>query len=70
MLDCGLKKLPSIAANILEEFITLEELRTAVATGKARKAPGFDGISHEFFKITVTHPIQSRHAVQYAKDAH
>jgi hypothetical protein len=52
MLDCGLKKLPSIAANILEEPITLEELRTAVATGKARKAHGCDGISHEFFKIT------------------
>jgi hypothetical protein len=52
MLDCGLKKLPSIAANILEEPKTLEELRTAMATGKARKAPGCDGISHEFFKIT------------------
>jgi hypothetical protein len=36
----------------LEESITLEELRTAVATGKARKAPECDGISHEFFKIT------------------
>jgi hypothetical protein len=41
-----------IAANILEEPITLEELRAAVAIGKARKAPGCDGISHVFFKIT------------------
>ena len=51
-LDCVLKKLPPIAANIREEPTTLDELRTAVATGKARKAPGCDGISLEFFKIT------------------
>ena len=51
-LDYGLKKLPPISAKILEEPITLEELRTAVTTGKTRKAPGCDGINHEFFKIT------------------
>jgi hypothetical protein len=42
MLDCGLKKRLSIAANILAEPITLEELCTAVATGKERKAPACD----------------------------
>jgi len=51
-LDYALKKLPPIDANILEEPITLEELRAAVTTGKARKAPWCDGINHEFFKTT------------------
>jgi len=51
-LDCGLKKLPPITANILEKPKTLEELRAAVTAGKARKAPGCDGINHEFFKTT------------------
>jgi hypothetical protein len=32
-LDCGLKKLSPLAANIREEPITLEELRTEVITG-------------------------------------
>ena len=38
-LDSGVKKLPPISAKILEEPITLEELRTAVTTGKTRKTP-------------------------------
>jgi hypothetical protein len=52
MLSCGIKKLPPEAAKILEGPITLEELHQAVMAGEARKAPGCDGISSEFFQGT------------------
>jgi hypothetical protein len=51
-MEGGLSKLPPQATEILEEPITLQELRIAVRAGKARKAPECDGISHEFFKST------------------
>jgi hypothetical protein len=36
----------------LEMPITLEELNIAVKQGKKQKAPGCDGICHEFFLHT------------------
>jgi hypothetical protein len=48
---CILSKLPMEAAAALEEPITLEELRSAVRAEKNRKAPGCDGIGHEFYKV-------------------
>jgi hypothetical protein len=51
-MDGGLSKLPPHATKILEAPIPLQELRTGVRAGKARKAPGCDGLSHEFFKST------------------
>ena len=52
MLDCGIKKLPPAAAHILEEPITLDELRQVVTAVKVRKSPGCDGISLEYFQST------------------
>ena len=52
MLDCGIKKLLPAAAHILEEPITLDELRQVVTAGKARKAPECDGISLEYLQNT------------------
>jgi exonuclease III len=47
---CIPTKLSTDAAAALEEPITMEELQTAVRAGKNRKAPGCDGIGHEFYK--------------------
>jgi len=52
MLCCGIKELPPEAESILERPITIEELHQAVTAGKARKAPGCDGISSEFLQGT------------------
>jgi hypothetical protein len=52
MVECGLKKIPPQANDALETPITVEELRSAVKHGKAKKAPGRDGICNEFFQHT------------------
>jgi len=44
-------KMPHIANEALSTPITLEELHIAVTQGKKLKAPGYDGIFHEFFQL-------------------
>ena len=44
--------LPPEACSDLERDITIDELQNAVKLGKPRKAPGMDGICHEFFLHT------------------
>jgi hypothetical protein len=39
-----------LEANTIEAPITMDELRHAVMKGKPNKAPGGDGISHNFYK--------------------
>jgi hypothetical protein len=50
--DCGLRTIPPAANEALEEPITMDELLQAIKKGKAREAPGRDGICLEFFKET------------------
>jgi len=50
MLSCGMTKIPESANTEFENTITMEELLEAVKKGKEHKAPGQDGIYHEFFK--------------------
>ena len=42
-------KIPEDANTLLDNPITLEEVREAVKKGKRHKSPGPDGICHEFF---------------------
>jgi hypothetical protein len=44
--------LPPVANRSLETTITLEEIHVAVQQGKKQKAPGCDGICHDFFLHT------------------
>jgi hypothetical protein len=50
LLDCEMKTVPDEAHDQLEEPITLEEIYQAIRTVKSNKAPGYDGIAHEFYK--------------------
>ena len=43
------KTVPPLATEALDMPITMEELRIAVKQGKKLKAPGYDGICHDFF---------------------
>jgi DNA topoisomerase IB len=43
--------MPHIANEALSTPITMEELHIAVTQGKKLKAPGYDGIFHEFFQL-------------------
>jgi exonuclease III len=43
------RKLPTEANDDLEAQISMEEVREAIKKGKRRKAPGSDGIGHEFY---------------------
>jgi hypothetical protein len=52
LTDVGNKTLPMESKDILDEPITMEELAHAVRKGPTRKAPGSDGISQDFFKIS------------------
>ena len=47
-VSCGKPKIPEKANTVLDQPITMEELREAVKKGKSRKSPGPDGICHEF----------------------
>jgi hypothetical protein len=60
MRTCIPLKLTTEATKVLDEPITMEELRSAVRAGKNRKAPGCDGIGHEFYKLqwnTIKHEL-------------
>jgi hypothetical protein len=51
---------PFEATKALDEPITMEELRSAVRTGKSGKATGCDGIGNEFYKLqwnTIKHEL-------------
>jgi hypothetical protein len=50
--NVGIKTLPTESKDILDEPITMEKLHQAVRKGPTRKAPGSDGISQDFFKIS------------------
>jgi hypothetical protein len=43
--------LPKNTAGAFDFPITMDELKRAVQKGKPNKAPDWDGISHDFFKI-------------------
>jgi hypothetical protein len=45
------KTVPPLATEALDMPITMEELRIAVKQGKKLKAPGYDGICHDFFQL-------------------
>jgi hypothetical protein len=45
-------KLPPEAHIALDAPITMDELQHAIQKGKPQKAPGCDGISHDFYKAT------------------
>ena len=47
-MEC--QKIPESANTEFENSTTMEELLEAVKKGKEHKAPGQDGICHEFFK--------------------
>ena len=49
----GLGSLPDIARDELETAMTLEELRYIIKDSQNNKSPGLDGISYEFYKITL-----------------
>jgi exonuclease III len=49
MTSCGMEKIPDTENTILENPITMEELKETVKKGKRKKSPGPDGINHEFF---------------------
>ena len=49
MVSCEMPKIPEDANTVLDNPITLEEVREAVKKGKRHKSPGPDGICHEFF---------------------
>ena len=44
-------KMPHIANEALDTPITMKELHIAVKQGKKLKAPGYDGIRHDFFQL-------------------
>jgi hypothetical protein len=48
MTSCEKPKIPEDANTLLDNPITLDEVREAVKKGKRRKSPGPDGICHEF----------------------
>jgi hypothetical protein len=50
LLVNGHNTLPPEAAEAIDKPISLEELKRAVQKGKPNKAPGGDGISHDFYK--------------------
>jgi endonuclease/exonuclease/phosphatase family metal-dependent hydrolase len=55
-------QIPKEANTALEERITMEELETAIRSGKNKKAPGIDGICQEFYKTqwkTIKHDLLS-----------
>jgi hypothetical protein len=45
------KQLSHEANKALENLISMEELQTAIQSGKNREAPGRDGICQEFYKV-------------------
>lgn len=47
----GMTKLPDAGNDALENPITMDELLQGVRKGKARKSPGHDGISNEFYRM-------------------
>jgi len=49
MVSREMPKIPEDANTVLDNPITLEEVREAVKKGKRHKSPGPDGICHEFF---------------------
>jgi len=49
MVSRELPKIPEDANPVLDDPITLEEVREAVQKGKRHKSPDPDGICHEFF---------------------
>jgi len=52
MLQRSKKHIPQEANDALDAPITMDELLIAVKQGKKHKAPGCDGISHDFFQLT------------------
>jgi hypothetical protein len=54
------KRLSTEAVQDIDEVITVDELRAAVNRGNPNKAPGEEGITHDFFKLMwhVTHSEQ------------
>jgi hypothetical protein len=46
------EKVPPEATPAFETPISMEELQAAVKQGKKRKAPGYDGINHDFFQLS------------------
>jgi exonuclease III len=46
------KKVPPEANTAFESPISMEELHAAIKQGKKGKAPGYDGISHDFFQLS------------------
>ena len=49
----GLGSLPDEARDELEKDITIEELRDIVKDSENNKSPGLDGLSYEFYKLTL-----------------
>ena len=49
----GLGALPDVAKDEIEERMTIEELRYIIKDSANNKSPGLDGISYEFYKVTV-----------------
>jgi len=50
LISCGIPQIPIEAKEDLDLPITMDELHDAVRKGKRNKAPGPDGICHEFYK--------------------
>ena len=49
----GLRSLPDLAKEELEENMTIEKLRYIVKEGANNMSPGLDGLSYEFYKVTL-----------------
>jgi hypothetical protein len=51
LLDGRHNILPKEATEAIDAPITMDDLKRAVQKGKPNKAPGWDGISYDFFEI-------------------
>ena len=49
----GLGSLPDSDRDEMEDKMTMEELREIVKSSANNKSPGLDGISYEFYKVTM-----------------
>ena len=49
----GIGSLPDMAKDELESVMTMEELREIVKESANNKSPGLDGISYEFYKVSL-----------------